>query len=142
MAELNEVKEALIREHEVIRAEIHLRLQSLKAETSGDLSSAERIRNYTFGLHDLREGLKRHIAIDERVFKTFVLKNQERELRKEHELIEREVNQAVQMCDEITDTLPTMYEMETIKLKLKESISRILTMLENHMAKEEQLFKF
>ena len=98
------------------------------------------IRGYHWSLHDLRDGISRHIELDERIVQTLPLSSPTLDILKEHEQICREVDRAIQLADDAAENEMSQERLGQLRSDLDEAVSRIRALIETHTAKEDTLF--
>ena len=148
MAELHNKRAGLIQEHEAIRAQMGLLLASL-ADSAQQWTSEkaqatllkDQIRGYRWAMHDLQDGIRRHIELDEHIIKMLPLSSAAESLLDEHEEIWREVDCAVRLADDAVENELNQEELGEHRFALSEAVSRIRVLIESHTAKEDTLFR-
>ena len=100
----------LMREHEAIRAHMKFltnSLNSLAEQSSGGMEPAARVKdriwNYRWGLYDFRDGIRRHIELDERIFETLSGSSSMGKMMREHEKILKLVDDALHLTDDAVE---------------------------------------
>ena len=131
----------LMREHEAVRAHMKFLTDSLSSLTTQSTQVKDRIRSYRWGLHDLRDGIRRHIELDERIFKTLPGNTSVEEAMREHEEIRKQVDDATRLADNAVENELCQEELNQRALNIREAFNRMRKLIEAHTAKEDRLLK-
>ena len=131
----------LMREHKAIRMQMKFLANSLSSLAMQSVQVKDRIWRYGQGLLDFQEMVRRHIKLDERIFKTVVDSTSIEDMIREHEEIKKRVNSAIQLADNAVENKLSQEELNQCALNIIESINRICELIEAHTAKEDRLLK-
>lgn len=135
----NEMR-GLVREHEAIRAQMNFLSNSLSSLIAQSIQVRDRIWRYRWGLYDFRDGIRRHIELDERIF--ILLGNAiSKETISEHEEIRKRMDEATQLTDNAIENELGREELNQYALNIREAFNRIYELIEAHAAKEDRLLK-
>lgn len=135
----------LIQEHEAIRAHLGLfddalsRLSAELASSTGKHDQKEYLLGYRYALNDLYDGVRRHIDVDERVFKMLSTGTLLDGLRREHEEIKRQIDRAVQIASSAPEDETNQEELKQRCSEISEAFRAIRALIEAHMANENTL---
>ena len=141
MTASNDEMAGLMREHEAIRVQMKVLIASLSSLAAQPDQVKDQIWQYRQKLWDFEETIRRHIALDERLFKTILVSTMNKEVTKEHHDIQKEVNDAVLLASDAVENELSREEMNKSALTIREIIDRICTMIELHTVKEDKLLK-
>jgi hemerythrin-like domain-containing protein len=135
----------LIREHEAIRAQIEWMTDCLSslAKQSSPIQSVQRkdqLWSCRLTLHDLREGIRRHIELDERIFKVLDSTSSE-DMAREHEEIRKVVDNAVSLADNTLAKELSSEELNEYALNIGGAVTRITELIKAHTAREDRLLR-
>ncbi len=148
MIAINDEMAGLMREHEAIRAQMKVLIASLNSlAAQSNLGTAQpaqvkdHIWQYRQKLWDFQETIRRHIELDERLFKAILVSPLIEEVIKEHQDIQKKVNDAVSLASNAVENELSREEMNQSALTIREIIDRICTAIELHTAKEDRLLR-
>ncbi len=136
----NEIK-GLMREHEAVRAHMKFLSDLLNSLTTQSTQVKDRIQSYRLGLHDLRDGIQRHIELDERIFKTLPGNTSVEETMREHEEIRKQGDDTARLADNAVENELCQEELNQCVLNVREAFNRMRRLIEAHTAKEDRLLK-
>jgi hypothetical protein len=138
----------LMQEHEAIRAHMKFlsnSLSNLAEQSSGGMEPAaqvkDRIWNYRWGLYDFRDGIRRHIELDERIFETLSGSSSMGKMMREHEIIRKQVDDALHLTDDAVENEVSPKELNKYALDIREAFNKICALIEKHTASEDRLLK-
>jgi len=131
----------LMQEHEAIRAHMRFLTESLSNLATPSIQVKDRIRSYRWGLYDFRDGIRRHIELDERIFETLLGSTAVEETLREHEEIQKQVAGAILLADNAVENELGQEELYQHILNIREAFKRICELIEAHTVKEDRLLK-
>jgi hypothetical protein len=137
----------LFGQHDAIRAQMRFLASSL-IELSGQLDSKKKpvrlkewLQNYCYALHDLRDGVRDHIELDERIFKALSIDVKNKRLSSEHNTIKQQIDQAVQLTEEAINAVMNVEELHQRASEIKTIVEKVRKLIDTHTAKEDELLK-
>ena len=138
----------LFGQHDAIRAQMRFLANSLM-DLSSQLDSKvkkpvqvkEWLQNYCYALHDLRDGVRDHIELDERIFKALSIDVKNKRLSSEHNTIKLQIDQAVQLTEEAINAVMNVEELHQRALEIKTIVEKVRKLIDTHTAKEDELLK-
>ncbi len=140
MATENEMT-GLMGEHEAIRAHMKFLINSLSSLAVQSIQVKDQIRSYRWGLYDFRDGIRRHIELDERIFETLPGNTSVEETMREHEEIQKQADDVIRLADDAVESKLGREELNQRALDIREAFNRICELIEAHTAKEDRLLK-
>ena len=140
MATENEMT-GLMREHEAIRAHMKFLINSLSSLAVQSAQAKDQIRRYRWGLYDFRDGIRRHVELDERIFEKLPGNTSVEETMKEHEEIQKQADDVIRLADDAAESELGREKLNQRALNIREAFNRICELIEAHTAKEDRLLK-
>ena len=131
----------LLGEHEIIRAHVNFLTNSLRNLDTRSGQVKERMRNYRSGLYDLRDGVKRHIELDERILRVLPDSLPIKETFKEHQEIQKLLDDAIQLADRAAEGEHTPEELSRYASQINEAFSLTRRIIEEHISREDEILK-
>jgi hemerythrin-like domain-containing protein len=131
----------LLGEHEVIRAHVKFLTNSLNSLATQSSQIKDRVSIYRYGLYDLRDGVRRHIELDERIFEAFLGITSMEETIREHDEIRKQVDEAIRLADHATESNLGQEDLNQCALNIIKVFNQTRELIEAHMAKEDRLLK-
>jgi hypothetical protein len=131
----------LIREHEAIRAQMKFLADSLNSLATQSIQVKDRIRGYRWALYDLRDGIRRHIELDKRIFETLLGSTSMEDLTEEHKEIQKQIDGAVWLVDSAVADELVQEELNQRASNIREAVNGICGLIEAHTAKEDRLLR-
>jgi hypothetical protein len=136
----------LMREHEAIRAHIKLLINSLgrlAAQLERRGTQCVQIRDlvcgYRWALYDFRDGILRHLELDERTFEPLSNDTAVEDLAKEHEKIREALKSAVCLADNVASSELGQEELIQFALGVKEAVDGLCEVIDAHTTREDAL---
>jgi hypothetical protein len=136
----NEMR-GLIQEHEAIRAQMKFLADSLNSLATQSIQVRDRIRGYRWAMYDLRDGIRHHIELDERIFETLLGSTSMADLTAEHKEIQKQVDGAIWLVESAVADDLVQEELNQCASNIRKAINRICGLIEAHTAKEDGLLK-
>ena len=143
----NEIKD-LLGQHDAIRAQMKFLFNSLQKLAIPPNSALEKpvqvkewLQNYCYALRDLRDGVRNHIELDERIFKALSPGIKNRGLATEHKNIQQQIDYAVQVVEQAMNTVTSIEELHQYTSEIKTFVEKIRKLVQSHTAKEDRLLK-
>jgi predicted nucleic acid-binding Zn-ribbon protein len=131
----------LIREHEAIRAQMKSLADSLNSLATQSIQVKDRIRGYRWALYDLRDGIQRHIELDNRIFEALLGSTSMEDLTEEHKEIQKQIDGAVWLVDSAVADELVQEELNQCASNIREAVNGICGLIEAHTAKEDRLLR-
>jgi hypothetical protein len=128
-------------EHQAIRAHMKFLINSLSGMTAPSSQIKDLLWSYRLGLYDFRDGIQLHIDLDERIFKAISGGPSAAETMKEHEEIQKQVDDAIHLADNAVNSKLVQEELNHHALIIREAFNKICTLIEAHTAAEDRLLK-
>ena len=105
------------------------------------MASRSKIRGYRWALYDLRDGIRRHIELDNRIFETLLGSTSMEDLAEEHEEIQKQMDGAVWLVDSAVADELVQEELHQCASNIREAVNGICGLIEAHTAKEDRLLR-
>lgn len=148
MAATNQEITDLMQEHEIIRAHMKFLINSLSSlvaqSSQGTAQSTQlkdRITLYCWPLYDFREGIRRHIDLDERIFETLLGSISIENITGEHETIKKQLDDAIRLAENAIYNELHRGELNKCALDIGEAVKMICESIGAHIAEEDRLLK-
>ena len=140
--------EDLMWEHKAIRKQIKFLTNSLSGlstqSSQGGVQSNQlndQITLYRWSLYDFREAIRRHIDLDERIFKIPPGSTPGVGLRGEHETIREQLDKAISLAENAVYNKLSNEELNKSASDIVEVVDRVCESIVAHIAKEDRLLK-
>ncbi len=140
MAASKDEMKGVMGEHEAIRAHMDFLIKSLSGLAKPSTPVKDHMRNYRLGLYDFRDGLRRHIEMDERIFQKLLGSVLLAETLREHEEIRKQADDIIRLADSAIESKLDR-EVQKQVLSVREAFNRISELIKTHTAKEDELLK-
>ena len=138
----------LIRDHEVIKAQVNFLARSLTnltaKATSPEVTRVEisdLMLNYKQALYDLRDGLEAHIKLDNHIFKRLINPDSVRILEREHEQYRNQINKIISIAESRMDDRSSLDELNRLANRVHEMVVRACRLIVEHIDHEDSLLK-
>jgi len=130
---------SLIDEHDVIQGQIDFLTASLERLAARPLADKEDIRNWRYGLYDLREGLQRYAERDEYILTGFANVEAITRNQNDHREISRQLDAAIYLTNLALDTNQSPAELKQSITGIKSACGKVRLLLKNHTTQENKL---
>jgi hypothetical protein len=135
-------------EHQAIRNQMKFLTNSwsdLAGKSNQGITQSARLKNqirlYRWSLYDFREAIRRHIDLDERLFKNLPSATPGEDLNGEHETIQKLLDKAISLAENAVYNKLSKEELNKCASDIKEAVDRICDLIGAHTAKEDDLMK-
>jgi hypothetical protein len=131
----------LMGEHQAIRAHMKFLINSLTSMAAPSSQIKDLLWSYRMGLYDFRDGIRLHIDLDERIFKALPGSTSVAATMKEHQEIQKQVDEAIHLADSSVNDKLAQAELKQYASQIREAFDRICALIEAHTATEDRLLK-
>jgi glycogen phosphorylase len=138
----------LIEEHQAIGEHIKFLTNSLNGidkplsqEKSQSTQPKDQIRLYRWSLYDFREAIKRHIDLDERIFRMLDGSTSIETIIEEHKTIQKQLEGAISLAENAVYNKLSQEEQNKCASEIKESVDKICQSIGAHMVEENKQLK-
>jgi hypothetical protein len=131
----------LMGEHQAIRAHMKFLINSLTSMAAPSSQIKDLLWSYRLGLYDFRDGIRLHIDLDERIFNALADSTSVAATMKEHEEIQKQVDEAIHLADSSVNDKLVQAELKQYASQIREAFDRICALIEAHTATEDRLLK-
>jgi predicted nucleic acid-binding Zn-ribbon protein len=138
----------LLSQHQAIKAHMKFLTKALKkltAQSAGTKGKStrleEQIRLYRWSLYDFQEAIKRHIELDDQIFRTLHDRGTLEQLSREHEEIKKLIDDVVRQAENTVYNPSGREELKQSADNIKEAVKEICQSCQAHMTKEDALLK-
>jgi hypothetical protein len=104
------------------------------------VQSKDQLWSYRWALYDFRDGIQRHIELNERIFGTLLGNTSVEETMREHKEIQKQADGIIRLADAAESELG-QEELNKRALDIREAFTRICELIKAHTAKEDELLK-
>jgi len=135
-------------EHDAIRKQIIFltkSLDSLAAKSDQGIMKInqlkEQITLYRWPLYDFREAVKRHMDVDEHVFRDYQGTAPLEDLDKEHEVIRKQLDKAITLAEKAGYSSLSEEELRKWGSDIKKTVDKVCKLIRAHTAKEDKILE-
>ncbi len=126
-------------EHEAIRAQVKLLRELVSSSSEDGVLSIDEIAHLEQALGYFRDGIREHILLDEATVLPHAERAFARELRKQHEIIGREIERALGTIKEGEQGSLTSEEEREYSRRVSEAFRRAGDLIYEHTCLEDQV---
>jgi hemerythrin-like domain-containing protein len=138
----------LMQQHQAIKAHMGFLTKALKklttrsqGEKEKSVQLKEQIKLYRWSLYDFREAIRRHIELDEHIFRTLCSDVSLEELSKEHEEIRKQLDDVIREAENAVYNKLSRQELNQSAHIIREAVKKLCQGCKEHIAEEDNLLK-
>jgi hypothetical protein len=133
----------LIQQHQSIQAHMKFLTKALSTLSTRPIHLItyltplkDRIAHYRWSLYDFKEAIRRQSQLDERILRN---SNEMKEILREHQEIRVRIDTAIKLAEDAVNKKMPQEKLIVYSWKIDEAVNGICRILEQHMAREENL---
>ena len=137
MSTSNNEMMGLIQDHEVLRAQIQMMIDSLNKLSAQPVQIKELLWRYRLNLMDFQETIRQHVEADQRIFKAFLSDTLAQDIADVHAQIQKQVSDVLTLVNDAVEKELSMEELKQLSLTVTEAIDKIGKLIKAHMERED-----